>query len=504
MEPLESQVQKLREEFDKLVPRLLKRGAMLSSKEFRELVIKEDLPRMKERFRQRKWSEIPERGFIIEPFDPLNLTPFSYDLSIGNEAFSCRLEKRSSFPVEGNKENPSYWISPGETVIVKTEEYIALPKHFSATVWPRFNFVREGIFQSMVKIDPTWYGQLGVALTNLSPAKYPIWRGKHFATLILYELGEGSDVTLFKTNEELASPIAIEIKEFVSRRKEIEGGLEREGLNEKCKVSTNGSSVTLTVDFALDRAEFDKLREIVKDKAWRENINRNITIKTMDALGLSSIDLLLTNDPEGIRLERAQADLSGSDTEGTSRAAAIKEHQSFEECTEPALTNMAIEKGKPFDIICGFPNYVIRKLEESIQASIDRELGSKVMPRLITLMLSVFTLLSLIAASIGIFSKYLSINTTSIVEALGTSGLILMFLLIVTLLGCHCWKTPHEKISNIGALEKEIGQLSKKLATSVSDLTQKNLDIIGQLQDIKTDLDNVRKAGDQNRHEDSL
>ena len=157
------------------------RGGMLSSADIRRLVITRgdrDYAELKELYESRQWEKLKkkkkERGFIIDPYDVLNLTPYTYDLTIGDEVFSCRLESPSSFAL-GDKKNP-YKMQPGETVIVRTMEYIALPPCYSATVWPRFNFVREGIFQSMVKTDPNWYGQLGVALTNVSPAEYPIWK----------------------------------------------------------------------------------------------------------------------------------------------------------------------------------------------------------------------------------------------------------------------------------------------------------------------------------------
>ncbi|GAI77041.1 unnamed protein product, partial [marine sediment metagenome] len=119
---------------------LNRRGGMVSSADFREYVIRKDIPRMKELFRDRDWEQIDkvlghERGFIIDPFNPLNLMPFSYDLSIGDEAFSCRLESRGSFALRDEKN--AYKMEPGETVIVRTLEYIALPRCYSATVWPR-------------------------------------------------------------------------------------------------------------------------------------------------------------------------------------------------------------------------------------------------------------------------------------------------------------------------------------------------------------------------------
>jgi len=174
------------DDLEKQIEELKKRGAgMLSSKDFRERVITEKKEKYKEKyieiknaFFERDWNKVG-RSFIIEPYDELNLTPFSYDLSIGNEIFSVRKKDRM-------RKRLPYHVEPGETIIVLTKEFIALPPCYSATVWPRFNLVREGIFQSMVKIDPTWYGKLGVAITNFSSRTIKLIEGKAFGTLILY------------------------------------------------------------------------------------------------------------------------------------------------------------------------------------------------------------------------------------------------------------------------------------------------------------------------------
>lgn len=233
-------------------------GGMLSSADFRERVITRDKDKkyaeLKDLFENRQWNKLKkigkETGFIIDPYDELNLTPYSYDLSIGDEVFSCRTESRSSFAIgdEDDKEH-WHWMQPGETVIVRTKEYIALPQCYSATAWPRFNFVREGIFQSMVKTDPTWYGQLGVALTNVSPTEYPIWKEKRFATLILYELSSPTDINLFrkgqtlevdpsKTTKEISIPADVESK--------VNEAIRKSDLKGKCRIE-NGRLALLVV-----------------------------------------------------------------------------------------------------------------------------------------------------------------------------------------------------------------------------------------------------------------
>jgi hypothetical protein len=119
------------------------RGGMLSSADFRARVITRDndenFAELKDLFENRKWGELENKGkkagFIIDPYDELNLTPFSYDLSIGDEVFSCRTESRSSFAIGDEDDHKHWhWMQPGETVIVRTNEYIALPQCYSATL----------------------------------------------------------------------------------------------------------------------------------------------------------------------------------------------------------------------------------------------------------------------------------------------------------------------------------------------------------------------------------
>jgi deoxycytidine triphosphate deaminase len=293
---------------------------------------------MKELFRHRKWGDIQkkcgnEKSFIIDPFDPLNLTPFSYDLKIGDEAFSCMSESHGSFRLSRD-EKSAYWMLPGETVIIRTDEYIALPPCYSATVWPRFNFVREGIFQSMVKIDPTWYGKLGIALTNLSPTEYPIWMGREFATLVLYELTSSTDITLYRSGEILNESEQVEVPLGGIEIKGWESKIKEKGLEGKCIIQDDN----LVIKIALKPEEFKKLMQIDDRENWTKAIEKSMRMKTMGALGLPELDLILEKDPKGKRIKR--------------------EKIASEKCTEEALTKAAVERGKPFDLVANLPKLV--------------------------------------------------------------------------------------------------------------------------------------------------
>lgn len=435
--------QKLKEEYADLKQEVEKlkehRGGMLSSVDFRKYCIRNNIPRMKELFRARKWQELPEkRSFIIDPFDQLHLMSFSYDLAIGNEAFSFRTESRGSFPLGDDKDH-AYWMEPGETVIVRTVEYIALPAYYSATVWPRFNFVREGIFQSMVKIDPTWYGQLGIALTNLSPAIYPIWQGKRFATLILYELREKTDITLYRSGEILADEDRISISLNGIQREVIERGIREKGLEGKCEVE----DTNLCIAIAVDEDDFKNLRGLHDSDSWKERVDEAIRIKTSGALGLPNLDLILEKDPDGKRLDRkAVAEAS---------------------CTQQDLVNAAVERGRPFHLLSAIPQIIRDNIEHEVTPRIRAEVEASIFPKIITLTLTVLGFLSLIiAVTAFVMDKYRVGSPLSGIDWPGTVAVglsVLGIVLLLLLLKLLFQRSPESRA--IQRLKKEVEELKR-------------------------------------------
>ncbi len=327
---------------------------MLSSKLFRERVIRGDVEKAEKLFRERRWTELGEqfddyggqKAFIIRPFDPLQLTPFSYDLQIGEEAFSCKDESLSSFPLAKQAEVDGwYWLEPRETVIVRTHEFIALPPCYAATIWPRFNLVREGVFQSMVKIDPTWYGDLGVAITNLSPAKYPIWQLQKFATLIIYELASPTDIELCEPGGALPKPIRMGIPNLGPRESErIREAHANGGFPDECSIEDD----QLTIKTALEPEDWAKIRDISLRSEWKNAVNETIMQqvrhKPMGALGLKQLDLILTKRPKGKRLLRSEVEAFEWASAGRS------------------LSDIAVQWGTPFDYVANLS----KKLEDGM------------------------------------------------------------------------------------------------------------------------------------------
>jgi len=142
---------------------------------------KESHQDVKNWFEKGQWRSIDGK-ILIHPFDSKNLGPFSYDLCVGEEVYSNQkqqvicVDKRNGVSIE-----------PG-IFLVLTHEYIGLPRDFAGSVMPRFSLVREGIMQSMTKIDPTWYGRIVVAIDNRSKDTFHLRRGQAFCTLIVHRL----------------------------------------------------------------------------------------------------------------------------------------------------------------------------------------------------------------------------------------------------------------------------------------------------------------------------
>jgi deoxycytidine triphosphate deaminase len=368
-------------------------GGMLSSADFRNRVVHKeskdcDYSQMMQAFLTRDWATVGRR-FIIEPYDELNVTPFSYDLSIGNDIFSARKKDRI-------RRRLPYDVTPGETVIVLTREFIALPPCYSATVWPRFKLVREGIFQSMVKIDPTWYGKLGVAMTNFSSRTITLVEGLAFGTLILYELSSESDLNLWRPEELQTIKVSIP---NIPLRNTLHSELGKLGLSNICWVQDNSLFVR-----GLKKSSYEELRKIDGSKPWLDTVEeakkkwiesvdqKNKKSIGMEALGMEDLEKLTSGSPMGKWLDQD-----------------IIEAQ---EVTDKELYGIAIEYGRPFDFFANIPKLIKDTIEKEVTPKISAEVEAKLFPQVVQLTIRVIALLSLIGVAAALAGQYFQKEVT--------------------------------------------------------------------------------------------
>jgi deoxycytidine triphosphate deaminase len=129
-----------------------------------------------------RWDLIGD-SIVIDPFDPDSINICSYDLSVGEEYVSLR----NPSIVRRLQEGELIKIEPGETILILTREYIALPPNITGLVVPRARMIARGTMINATRIDPTWHGKLLIGFTNL--LKYPISLsyGEKFCACIFME-----------------------------------------------------------------------------------------------------------------------------------------------------------------------------------------------------------------------------------------------------------------------------------------------------------------------------
>jgi len=378
-------------------------GGILSGGHIRERVLTgEDADKYLEYFEKRQWKEMSDwwgkkhdnkdgwkKKIVITDYNELNVTPFSYDLSMGGQVFSIQKPKDGVKPLSMEKPYP---LQPGETVVVITAEKVAIPHAYSATVWPRFNMVKRGVFQSMVKIDPTWYGHLAIAMSNLSPAIVELKYGKAFATLLFYELSKESDVDLWKLEDIQKKGIEVveEIpKEFIGDIDKIDEHIfNSEELRGYCCVREQS-----IVAWGIKREHVKALKGCLADerwytlvdrlsKNWAEEVNDETKKRmiVMPALGMYDLRPIVGElSEEGYMTEESVlTKVLGDDS----------------------LVEAAVKYGKPFDVFARIPETTIERIEEEIIPKIEAEIESKIQIRVVLLVFSMFGFISLVIAII--------------------------------------------------------------------------------------------------------
>lgn len=130
------------------------------------------------------WIKIGN-SIVIEPFDAHALGVCSYDLHVGEEYISLR-DPHNTRKIE---EEAHIDVDPSETVLILTQEYICLPKNVMAMIVPRATWIFEGTSLCATRVEPTWYGKLLIAFTNMAKNPIALGRGEEFCTCYWAQVG---------------------------------------------------------------------------------------------------------------------------------------------------------------------------------------------------------------------------------------------------------------------------------------------------------------------------
>jgi len=112
----------------------------------------------------KKIKSLQASGILkIDPFQPDNISPASYDLSIGDfQSINFLNQHTVSMKLDGSVE-----VLPGESFLASSVEIIGLPNNLTGEIVNRSSTGRKGLFlASPGWIDPGFIGQLTIAMKN--------------------------------------------------------------------------------------------------------------------------------------------------------------------------------------------------------------------------------------------------------------------------------------------------------------------------------------------------
>ena len=150
----------------------------------------------KDKWKNREWSEVSNK-ILITPFNPDKVELNFYNLSIGDEYVSLR------DPLNPKRVDRFVPIEPGETVLILTKEYVGLPKNIVGLITPKARLIFEGIIINATRVDPTWYGKLVIAVTNITRDRIVMEKDKEFCSMYFLETQEVSSELNPKTTPSL-------------------------------------------------------------------------------------------------------------------------------------------------------------------------------------------------------------------------------------------------------------------------------------------------------------
>lgn len=113
---------------------------------------------------------------LIEPFNPEQIQPASYDLKIGKKILASPISpEKLGQVIILSKEKPSYAIQSGQMVGVISSERLEMPLELCGRFGIRSSFARLGINAfGGLQLDPGFRGRLTMNFLNVGPEPIPV------------------------------------------------------------------------------------------------------------------------------------------------------------------------------------------------------------------------------------------------------------------------------------------------------------------------------------------
>jgi len=120
-------------------------------------------------------TSIEKKLLGIEPFNPKNLTPNGYDLSI-DEIYIKKTDEHIN--------NGVAMIPPQTWFAISTHEFVKMGPQITSQLWIRSSYARRGVMASFGKVDAGFHGTLTISCFNSNDEPLEIPIGDRFCQIV--------------------------------------------------------------------------------------------------------------------------------------------------------------------------------------------------------------------------------------------------------------------------------------------------------------------------------
>jgi dCTP deaminase len=133
---------------------------------------------------QKIQKAIDDGGIFIDPFDPKQLQPATYDMRVGAEAVTSASKELRKLDEKG-----FVTFQPGDFGFIITMEKIKLNPNYAARFGLRSALARKGLSATAgPQIDPGYQGRLILGISNLTPNPVTLSYGEDLISIEFHEL----------------------------------------------------------------------------------------------------------------------------------------------------------------------------------------------------------------------------------------------------------------------------------------------------------------------------
>jgi len=124
-------------------------------------------------------DSIKSNELDIEPFNPINLTPNGYDLSI-DEIYIRKTDEHIK--------NGIARIPPQTWFAISTKEFVKMGSQITSQLWIRSSYARKGVMASFGKVDAGFHGTLTISCFNSNDEELEMPIGDRFCQIVFEHL----------------------------------------------------------------------------------------------------------------------------------------------------------------------------------------------------------------------------------------------------------------------------------------------------------------------------